>query len=91
MNTSPTTPADSPSGTPCDRILNALALNQECSRGDLLSAAELQSYSELEKFLIRLGDEGKITAHFHACGFRTYRLAEMKPKPPFWMLPKPPE
>lgn len=76
--------------TPTDRILNALALHQECSRGYLLSAAGLSSYPELEKLLQTLLSEGKITAHWHERGFRTYRLAEVKPNVPWWMLPPKP-
>lgn len=77
--------------TPTDRILQHLTLHDECSRGDLLSATGLKSYPELEQFLLSLIQEGKITAHWHELGFRTFRLAEVKSHFPRWMLPPKPE
>jgi hypothetical protein len=88
MNPNPTAstdPIDFPSGTPCERILTKLQQQGDCTKGDLLDASGLPSYTELEAVLRSL--EGKISQHWHELGFRTYRLVQGRPTFPPW-LPK---
>lgn len=74
--------------TPEERILYALAFGER-TQSELLDSSGLESYAELERLLAPLIQKGQVTVHFgERC--RTYRLGEVKPSAPWWMLPPKP-